>query len=73
LEKLITSNSREVEALNTLHPKWMTNRSGIYEFKEVPDSLRGYGIFFRHSNSVDITPFVFQRQWLQRLKLLTGY
>lgn len=49
------------------------NRSGILEFRNTPDSIRGYGIFFREEHEIDVTPFVYKAQWIKRLKDITSY
>jgi len=51
----------------------ISKTSGILEFKGVPESIRGYGIYVREKFSIDITPFVYRVQWERRLKEITGY
>ncbi|WP_462275296.1 hypothetical protein [Ferruginibacter sp.] len=51
----------------------ISKTAGILEFKGVPESIRGYGIWVRQKKGIDISTFVFKEQWIRRLKLITGY
>jgi hypothetical protein len=51
----------------------ISKTAGILEFKGVPESIRGYGMFVREKRGIDISTFVFKDQWIRRLKKITGY
>lgn len=49
---------------------WGIHRRGdILEFNAIPDSVRGYGMFFRNEHSMKSTSFLYKTQWVQRLKV----
>lgn len=59
---LIISNKGLVWSLN--------ERNKIIEFNAIPDSLRGFGIYFREQLNIPIEPFVYRKQWLDKFELI---
>lgn len=59
---LIISNNGLVWSLN--------ERNKIIEFNAVPDSLRGFGMYFREQLNISITPFVYRKQWLDKFNVI---
>jgi len=51
----------------------ISKTAGIFEFKGVPESIRGYGMHVRSIKGIDVSQFVYKDQWTRRLKKITGY